>query len=172
MELLELTQKIKELFDVDDLADLGPALKNVVMNADEATMDKFVELVGGDLEIDWLQKVYQYYLADRKDKKQDYTPKCLAEFLSLLVGITDTVVDLCAGSGALAIQHWARNKDQKFVLYEIDAGVVPFLLFNLAVRNINATVYVGDALAEEYDNILQVRKGVKYGRVSRLESSL
>jgi type I restriction enzyme M protein len=24
--------------------------------------------------VDWMQKIYQYYLADRQEKKQDYTP--------------------------------------------------------------------------------------------------
>lgn len=169
MELLELTVKIKDIFNVDDLSKLGDALKDCVLNHDVEKFDAFVALVG-DLSQDWLQKVYQYYLADRKEKKQDYTPKCLAELLAAFTD-GDDVVDLCAGSGALTIQAWARDTrspNRKFELYEADDAVVPFLLFNLAVRNIGATVYVGDALMGEVRETFVVKKRGKYGLVSRL----
>lgn len=188
MELYELTQKVKDLFEVDELDKLGPALQDCALNNGADKMDRFVELVGGDLSVDWLQKIFQYNLADRSGKKQDFTPKCLAEFLSVLVGDSDVVVDMCAGSGALTIQRWMQNPDQKFELYEIDRTVVPFLLFNLAVRNIDAEVFVGDVLSDDEaieEQWLVVRdkeetkagtllEGVrrKYGRVRRVESSL
>ena len=172
MELYELTNALKELFKIDDVSSLGPALYEAATKNDVATMDSFVELVDGDLATDWLQKVYQYNLANRDELKQDYTPKCLAEFLSLLVGDASEVVDLCAGSGALTIQRWAQYPDQRFVLYEIDDGVLPFLLFNLAVRNIRSTVYFGDALTEEYTTIYETTKGSKYAAVSRQQSAV
>ena len=166
MELLKLTQKIKVLFGVDT-ADLGDSLKRCVEDNDESVFDAFVQLVDGDLSQDWLQKVFQYYLADRKEKKQDYTPKCLAELLAAFAD-GDDCVDLCAGSGALTIQAWVLNPNRKFVLYEADDAVVPFLLFNLAVRNIGATVYVGDALMGEVRETYAVKKGDRYGVVARL----
>ena len=167
MELLELVEKVKELFRFDDFADFGARLKTCVLDGDEATMDQFVELVG-DLTVDWLQKIYQYYLADRKEKKQDFTPRCFSEFLSLLIGDADVVIDLCAGTGALTIQRWASKPEQTFVLFEIDDSVVPYLLFNLAVRNIAAEVRVGDALTEEYREEYRVARGEKYARVSHI----
>lgn len=172
MELYELTQKVKELFEIDGLEKLGPALMNCALNNDVEKMDRFVDLVGGDLSVDWLQKIYQYNLADRKEKKQDFTPACLAELLSALIGEADAVVDMCAGSGALTIQRWVQNPDQEFELYEIDASVVPFLLFNLSVRNIRAAVNVGDVLSDEFQEFYQVVKGEKYGRVARVQPSV
>lgn len=167
MDLLELTDAIKKLFNVDGVQRLGDALKDCVLNDDVPKFDAFVQLVDGDLSQDWLQKVYQYYLADRKEKKQDYTPKCLAELLAAFTD-GDDCVDLCAGSGALTIQAWVLNPNRKFELYEADDAVVPFLLFNLAVRNIDATVYVGDALLGEVCESFAVKKRGKYGLVSRL----
>lgn len=79
MELLTLKEKVLELFDTD-IEGLGEALKTACLDHNEMTFDRFVELVGGDLSEDWMQKIFQYYLADRKEKKQDYTPKCLAQF--------------------------------------------------------------------------------------------
>lgn len=172
MELYELTQKVKELFEIDGLEQLGLRLMDCALNNDVERMDRFVDLVDGDLSVDWLQKVYQYHLADRRDKKQDFTPACLAELLSELIGGADAVVDMCAGSGALTIQRWVQNPDQEFELYEIDGSVVPFLLFNLAVRNIRAAVNVGDVLSDEFQEFYQVVKGEKYGRVARVQPSV
>lgn len=163
MELLELTNKTKEIFGIDDVGKLGDALKANLNNFD--VYDQFVALVD-DLDKDWLQMIYQYYQADRKEKKQDFTPKCLAEFLSMLVGEAEICVDMCAGSGALTIQRWTHNRDQKFRLIEIDDAVIPYLLFNLAIRNIQAEVLVGSALDNDFREVYDVVKGEKYASVS------
>lgn len=165
MELLELTNKLKEIFVIEDIKYLGVGLKNCVLNNDVLTYDAFVNAVEGDLTQDWLQKVYQYNLADRAEKKQDFTPQCLATLLNAIIGNSETVVDMCAGSGALTIQRWVTNPNQRFELYEIDENVMPFLLFNLCVRNIDATVHLGDVLSDEFATTYRIKKGAKYGAV-------
>jgi hypothetical protein len=165
MELGELTREVLALFEVPDVADLGMALMECAVSENEEKMDAFCNLVGDDLSRDWLQMIYQYYSADRKEKKQDYTPKCLAQFLSLLAGESDVTVDLCAGSGALTIQRWADAPDNAFELYEIDENVIPFLLFNLAIRNISGHVVLGDVLSAEQRKAWTVRKGERYGAI-------
>ena len=119
-----------------------------------------------DLTKDWLQMIFQYYSADRKGKKQDFTPKCLAQFLSRLIGDSAETIDLCAGSGALTIQRWVENPDTVFTLYEIDENVIPYLLFNMAIRNISATVYQSDILQNETVKAWSIRKGERFGEVS------
>lgn len=171
MELLEMKDKITDLFHTD-IDNLGNALMEVVNNNDTEKYDMFCKLFEQDLSVDWLQMVYQYYHADRKEKKQDYTPKSLAVFLSKLIGEADVVIDMCAGSGALTIQRWAQNHDQKFRLYELDENVIPFLLFNLAVRNIDASVCMADVLQDEVYKQWMVKKGEKYGRVACVKSTL
>lgn len=171
MELLALKEKVLELFGTD-IEGLGEALKTACMSQDERAFDRFCELVEGDLSEDWMQKIYQYYLADRKEKMQDYTPKCLAQFLAMLAGDAEEIVDLCAGSGALIIQRWNRNRDQKFRAYELDENVIPFLIFNLAVRNIEALVNVGDVLQGEITEVYAIRKGAKYGNVTRIKPAV
>lgn len=171
MELLTLKEKVLELFGTN-IEGLGASLKAACMSQDERTFDRFCELVEGDLTEDWMQKIYQYYLADRKEKMQDYTPKCLAQFLAMLAGDAEEIVDLCAGSGALIIQRWNRNRDQKFRVYELDENVIPFLLFNLAIRNIEALVNVGDVLQGEITEAYAIRKGIKYGNVTRIKPAL
>lgn len=166
MELKELSTKTLELFQVLSVDDLGAALMLCVSEDETDKMQAFYEMVDGDLSRDWLQMIYQYYCADRKDKKQDYTPKCLAQFLSRLIGDSAETIDMCAGSGALTIQRWVENPDTVFILYEIDENVIPYLLFNMAIRNISATVHQSDILQDETVKSWSIRKGDRFGKVT------
>lgn len=165
MELLELKDAVLEIFDTD-IDHLGDALMDAVENNKIELYDKFCELVDGDLAEDHLQKIFQYYHADRKEKKQYYTPKSIALFMSMLIGKSDVVTDMCAGSGALTIQRWNDNKNQKFYLFELDEKVIPFLLFNLAVRNIDSTICRADVLTDTKYEQWRMSKGEKYGRIT------
>ena len=161
MELKELVDKTTQLFSCKSVKELGKALMDCVEK-----MQEFSELVENDLTKDWLQMIFQYYNADRKEKKQDYTPKCLAQFLSRLIGESAETIDLCAGSGAITIQRWIENPDTVFTLYEIDENVIPYLLFNMAIRNISATVHQSDILQNETVKSWSIRKGERFGKVS------
>ena len=171
MELKQLTEKMIELLKVQDTNDMSEKLFEVVKNNDIEAYEQFCDLVENDLSRDWLQMIFQYYHADRKDKMQDYTPKTVAEFMSLLVGDNvDTIIDMCAGSGALTIQKWNMNNNIKFELYELDTNVIPFLLFNMVVRNIECTVYNADILQQEIFNIYKIEKGDKFGIFKEVEN--
>ena len=163
MELKELSEKVKSLFEAEDIDELPKRILNTVKDNDSEKYEDFCKTVK-DLSIDWLQMIYQYYLADRKEKMQDYTPKSLALFMGKLIGDADVITDLCAGSGALTIQKWCMNNEQKFELYEFDENVIPFLLFNMAVRNIECTVYHADVLQQENFHTYKISRGEKYGK--------
>ena len=142
MELKELTAKICDLFGCVSIETLPDKIA-LALFSQNPTMyfDKYKE-VCPDLTVDWLQRIYQFYHADRKEKKQDYTPVALAKlvtYLSYMPG-EKVVYDCCCGSGALTIQKWCVNPDLKFVCEELDERVIPILLFNLCIRNIEATV--------------------------------
>lgn len=171
MELKELADRTFELFGVDNADDLGSALLESVSDTDK--LKAFYDLVGGDLSVDWMQKIYQYYLADRKEKKQDYTPASLAQFMGLLAGDSEEIVDMCAGSGALIIQKWRQNHDTRFTALEIDENVIPFLLFNMVLRNITCKVYQMDALSgEESVRAWKITKGEEFGNIADIEPAL
>lgn len=171
MELKELNSKVIELLKIESPEQIPDSLMEIVLNGKTEYFDKFCNLVE-DLSIDWLQKIFQYYLADRKVKMQDYTPVSLAKFVGKLVRTENehTVYDLCAGSGALTIQKWNLNNELKFVCYEYDKTVIPILLFNLAARNIDAVVVNGDALQDEVFATYLVKKGDKYSSVKKIEN--
>lgn len=167
MELKELTEKIMGLFKAESVEALADKVLIVVKNNDENVYEKFCDLVQ-DLSIDWMQKIYQYHLADRKEKMQDYTPRSLALLIGKLAGNADVVTDLCAGSGALTIQKWNMNHEQRFDLYELDENVIPFLLFNMAVRNIECTVYHSDVLQQEVYHTYKINKGEHFGNFKEM----
>ena len=73
MELKELCEKTLEIFKVKSVDDLGESLMKSCVENDIEKFDAFAGLVG-DLNVDWLQKIFQYYQADREEKMQDYTP--------------------------------------------------------------------------------------------------
>lgn len=166
MELKELTDKTLKIFNIDNTADLPLKLMECVEQEDIETYEKFENLVG-DLTTDWMQKIYQYYLADRKEKMQDYTPKSLAKFMSKLAlqNNDGLIVDMCAGSGALTIQAWNLDNDLEFECLEYDEKVLPILIFNMAIRNIRSTVKHMDVLQDEILNIYTIEPTEKYGKV-------
>lgn len=169
MELKELSEKTLEIFDVSKISDLENALWNAININNFLIYQKFVDLVE-DLSVDWLQMIFQYYEADRKDKKQDYTPKTLAETVAKLSEHQGekTVLDMCAGSGALTIQKWKINHNLKFICMEADKKVIPYLIFNLAIRNINATVLYADVLSNEIFGAFSLRKGERFSTVEEI----
>lgn len=171
MELKELTDRTFELFGITAPDQLGHALLAACSDSDK--LRSFCYLVGGDLSVDWMQKIYQYYLADRKEKKQDYTPASLAQFMGLLAGSSERIVDMCAGSGALIIQKWSQKPETRFTAMEIDGNVIPFLLFNMVLRNIRCRVYQMDALTgEDAVRAWDIVKGEEYGHITDLKPAV
>ncbi|MDY3973002.1 MAG: N-6 DNA methylase [Clostridia bacterium] len=171
MELKQLTDETLKLFDVPDTSNLSEKMLEIELNNDFSYYAKFKELVD-DLSVDWLQKIFQYYEADRKEKMQDYTPRSLAKFVGRLTQNENEkiVFDLCAGSGALTIQKWNLNHNLEFICYEYDEKVIPFLLFNLAVRNINATVIHGNALSDEVFATYKVTSTSDFSRIAKVDA--
>lgn len=167
MELKELTAKICDLFGCISVDTLPDKIKSALFSQNPTLyFDRYKELCP-DLTVDWLQRVYQFYHADRKEKKQDYTPISLAKLVSCLSCMPGekVVYDCCCGSGALTIQKWCVNPGLKFVCEELDGGVLPILLFNLCIRNIEATVVNKDILSGNIFTSYKVVKGSVYGTV-------
>lgn len=165
MELYKLKQKIWDIFAVQD-DDLLSAIMSAATN--EASLSEYYELMGGDLSTDELQKIFQYYYADRKGKMQDYTPATLAK-LCAVVTETDgnTVYDLCAGSGALTIQKWTESPNKNFICEELDERVIPLLLFNMAVRNMTGWVINRNALTLETKLVYRLESGERFSTIRK-----
>ena len=169
MELLALKNRIWDIFSVWD-DDLPSAIMNAIEN--ETVLSKYYDLVGGDLSTDELQKVFQYYYADRKEKMQDYTPCTLARLCASATNTGGGVVyDLCAGSGALTIQKWAQNPAKTFICEELDERVIPLLLFNMVVRNMGGWVINRNALTMETQTVYRLESGKRFSTIKKEDTA-
>ena len=179
VELRLLTESVLKYLEIENINEMSKCIMNKIIKNDEEFYCDFLRLitissedlaqVSEDLSEDFMQKIFQYYLADRKEKMQDYTPLNLARFVGMLVGDEENVIDMCAGSGALTIQKWNLNHDKKFLLYEFDEKVIPILLFNMAIRNIECIVCHADALKMEVFKSWKVEKGEKFGIIKECD---
>lgn len=166
MELLEFKTKILKLCNVRDIKNIGEVLMKVVLSNETCFFDKYKEII--DNNKDWLQALWQYYEADRAKKKQNYTPKSLCKLVSALAGNCETVYDCCGGSGALTVQMLKDSKAKFVCVEELDEKVIPFLLFNLCLHNVNGYVFNGNVLTRKFLKIYKLSTDDKYSKVDEL----
>lgn len=166
-ELTELATYLLEQLNITNVSDIPIKLMRTLETGKEDFFDKWLEHFP-DLSTDYFQPIFQYYLADRKEKMQDYTPPSLARLcvkLALLDRDIKSIYDMCAGSGALTIQAWNIKKDCLYVCEEFDEAVIPFLLCNLAMRNMNAIVIRGDVICGERFTAWKLKSSEKYSDI-------
>lgn len=125
-----------------------------------------------DLSSDFMRDYFQSEHADRQNLKQDYTPHAICELLAEITERgekTERYADICAGTGALTIAQWCRNKDAFFYCEEYSERVVPVLLLNLAVRGINGQVIQGNSLTGQADKIFNLKREGKFSTITETE---
>ena len=164
-DLTDVLESCRRAIGFDRVEDMPQALMAACESNDEAMFAAFADSVP-DLERDWLQMVFQYYLADRKGKMQDYSPASLGDLVSFLAR-GSSIMDMCAGSGALTIRCWLGDRTRRFVCIEYDGRAVSLLLFNLAIRNISAVVVHGDVLTQETFATWTLTSGERFSRIER-----
>lgn len=165
MELLELRKTVFAIFGISEAGALESALWTAIRDRNEAVFDA-VAALDPEMDEDLMQPIFQYYLADRKGKMQDFTPPTLAGLMARLAGDSGDIVDMCAGTGALTIMAWVRNSQRHFELLEADPHVLPFLLFNLALRNMDAHIAHVDILTGEVFADFSLTRGEKYSVIT------
>lgn len=169
MELSALKEKIWNILSVKN-DDLSAAVMRAVFSQEKLLA--YYDLVGGDLSTDELQKIFQYYYADRKEKMQDYTPASLARLCAAETKTDgNTVYDLCAGSGALTIQKWVESPNKVFICEELDERVIPLLLFNMAVRNMTGWVINRNALTMETQAVYRLKSGERFSAIRKEDAA-
>lgn len=130
----------------------------------EETFEKFLEHET-DLSFDWFTEYFQSEHSDRKGKKQDFTPDGIIKVASGVLGHSDSNADICAGTGGLTIKRYAENPNTFFYCEEYSDRALPFLLFNLAIRNVDSLVVHGDSLTRETKAIYKLVKSEKYSLI-------
>lgn len=171
MELLKFKNLFLKLCKVENVAEISEVLLNVVLKNDIAFFEKFQELTKNENKTDFLQSLWQYYCADRNEKKQDFTPRSICRLVAKLSGEADSFYDCCGGSGALTIEMLNFNKNAKNIfIEELDKNVIPFLLFNICLKNVNGIVVNGNVLTKDVLKIFQLTKGEKFSTCQIIEN--
>lgn len=114
-----------------------------------------------DMTSDWFHVYFEEEHANKLKYAQDFTPDSISKLLAALTG-NDTGIrlDVASGTGSLTIQRWHADRCtmtpfeyQPSMFYyqceELSDRALPFLLFNLMIRGMNATVIHGDSLSRE-----------------------
>lgn len=160
MELLKFRGLVCEILNIKKTSDVGTALLNAVLTKDISIYEKFNTILTEDK--DWLQSLWQYYEADRTEKKQDYTPKSICKLVAELSGEYNSIYDCCGGSGALTIELLKKNPEATVLVEELDDKVIPFLLFNLCMINASGYVINSNVLTGEKYKGYKLTRGEKY----------
>jgi Type I restriction-modification system methyltransferase subunit len=157
------TEQFNQILGIDDSYKAPDALMKVMLDKEkrEQLFREFLKLER-DTSYDWFQSYYEAEQAQRKDKKQDFTPMSVATLLSKLTGEDEPHIftDTTAGNGGVLIKAWRHNADPFsnpseywFVAQELSDRSIPFLIFNFAIRGWNGLIYHGDSLEGKYKNI-------------------
>lgn len=156
-----------KIFGVEDSYKAPERILEILYNEEERTklFMELLEVNNYDVDFDWFHEYFQDEHADRKKKKQDFTPKSVATVLSKLAGTENNGMyyECCAGTGGIMITHWDnyRRKFSPFeyrpdlqysIVEELSDRAIPFLLLNMMIRGMNGVVVQCDCLTRECKN--------------------
>lgn len=127
---------------------------------DKYFMD-FLNAFDKDVTYDWFHDYFQDEHADRKNQKQDFTPRSVSSLLIQMVGHEgNTYYEPAAGTGGILIERWNQDRmqhspfdyeprDYYYTAEELSDRAIPFLLFNMLIRGMNGNVVQCDVLTRE-----------------------
>lgn len=154
------TSELYELFRIEDLKDLPQAVMALLegdLERRDGIYRQMIAMNAYDLSYDWFQPLYEAELSERKQKKQDFTPRELGVICSELTAQRGSVHEPTAGNGSMVIADWwqrcskrlpweHRPSEHMVTCWELSARAIPLLLLNLSIRGIMGYVYHGDVL--------------------------
>lgn len=158
-----------EIFEVDDSYKAPEKIMKILYDkeAREKLFKKLLEVNNYNVDFDWFHEYFQEEHADRKNKKQDFTPKSVAQLLSRLAlsqeGDSGMYYECCVGTGGIMIKYWDNFRrtfspfkyELRFhfaVVEELSDRTIPFLLLNMMIRGMNGIVIHGDTLTRKCKN--------------------
>ncbi|MGL4391651.1 MAG: N-6 DNA methylase [Carnobacterium maltaromaticum] len=164
------TEVINSLINIKESYQASDALMKILFDksAREKVFSSFLEH-DKKMDRDWFHVYFEEEHANKKKYAQDFTPDALSKLLAKIVDsepnkIGGTRLDPAAGTGSLIIQKWYADYSKHFIfdykpsmyLYqceELSDRALPFLIFNLMIRGMNAVVIHGDTLTREAKQI-------------------
>lgn len=166
---------VNKILNIDDAYKAPDTLLALMLDKiqRENIFKKFLN-ISTDLSFDWFHEYFEDEQAERKSKKQDFTPDSIATLLNKLTGnTTGYYYEPTAGTGGILITRWwqdclndsvgTKNNTNipgiSFFTYdprkywyqveELSDRAVPFLIFNMAIRGMNGVAIQCDSLSRE-----------------------
>lgn len=159
-------EKINEFLGITESYQAPRTLLSILM--DEAKKNCLFEQFlqeEPNLSYEWFHDYFEAEHADRKKKKQDFTPDSVSELCAKIIGPSDEYFEAAAGTGGMMIQAWNVNPNRFFTVEELSDRSIPFLIFNLSIRNINGVVRHGDSLKQDFKNTYVLNSGEKFSQI-------
>lgn len=152
----------------------------------EETFKKFLE-IETDMSYEWFQEYFGDEQAERKSKKQDFTPTSISNLVAKLVGKDNsTYYEPAAGTGSMLIAKWHNDRlknplykrpetdnplikfltsptftyDPRAYWYqaeELSDRAIPFLIFNMSIRGMNGSITQCDSLSRKATRAFFIR---------------
>lgn len=148
------------LIGIEDSTEIPEKIMGIVLGDVEYRdyiYKELIQLNNFDLSYDWFQELYEGELAERKQKKQDFTPRELGVICSMLTDQKGSIHEPTAGNGSMIIADWWQRcrkvlpfeffpSENMVTCWELSARSIPILLLNLSIRGMMGYVYHGDVL--------------------------
>lgn len=159
---------INQILDIKESYKAPDKMMELMMNCSEKekTFKKFLNKET-DLSYEWFQGYFEAEHADRKEKKQDFTPNSVSELGAMILGKSDQYFEATVGTGGMMIQFWNKNPDAYFEVEELSDRAIPFLLFNMSIRGMNGLVKHGDSLRQEFFEIYELTRKGEFSEIKR-----
>lgn len=123
-----------------------------------------------DLSTDQWTQYFQEEHGDRNALKQDFTPPGICKIVAEITPKAESYADVCSGTGGLTIALHNRYPDAYYYCEEISERTIPILLFNLAIRNMEADVVNGDSLEQTVNHCYRLTPGECYSNIQEVEA--
>ena len=162
--------RINRLIGVGESYKAPERIMKIISDKDLANevFKKFLEEFEFDLSYEWFNEYFEDEHADRKSRKQGFTPTSVSRIMSEVQGSEPqygVIYEPAAGIGSTIISHWNKEiRKHRFLwdyypdnyLYlceELSDKTIPFLLFNILIRGMNALVIHGNSLTREVKEV-------------------
>ncbi|UXR32327.1 SAM-dependent methyltransferase [Staphylococcus simulans] len=160
--MADIVKQINKLLGIKDSYQAPARMMEIIMSDDrEKYFMAFLKAFDYEVNYDWFHEYFQKEHAERKDKKQDFTPQSISKLMSKIVGNHGSnYYEPAAGTGGIIIERWHEDRmqtnpfdyqpcDYYYEAEELSDRTIPFLLFNMIIRGMNGTVVQCDVLTRE-----------------------
>ena len=157
---------INKILEIQESYQMPEKLMNILKDKEtrEVVFQKFIQ-EENDLSYDWFTDYFQQEHGDRDKYKQDFTPDSICGIITGINGVSDSIADICAGTGGLTIKCWRKNPQAFYHCEELSKRAIPILLFNLAIRNMDAEVVNVDILTNEVFQTWRLRPAERFSDI-------